>query len=61
MEAMDYLVYIAIVVGGFVSFLRLFIDDKLDELMIVFGCLPFRSRRKFAELYEFIDNDFMRI
>lgn len=59
MEAMDYLVYIAIAVGGFVSFLRLFIDDKLDELMIVVGCLPFRSRRKFDELYEFIDNDFM--
>lgn len=59
METMDYLVYIAIVAGGIVSFLRLFIDDKLDELMIVIGCLPFRSRRKFDELYEFIDNDFM--
>jgi len=56
---MDYLVYIAVVVGGIVSFLRLFFNDKLDELMIVIGCLPFRSRRKFDDLYNFIDNDFM--
>ena len=54
MEEMDYLAYVAMVVGVVIALLRLVVKDKLDEIILVVESFQHRKEEDFYVFYDFM-------